>query len=305
MTASRSRSEVGWQRQTSTARTLIMLFNCNSSSLILVAAGYSHPAYIRADRRFNADSLQPCPGAAILSGMNLLSITCVIVIVGAGCGSDKARPPPLPPEQGIVLVNPGTEPRRLLRYWVAKGTRSLIEMEMDLDVDAGGQGGPLPTLTLVSEIVADDMTPDGLMKVRTTMLEVAARDRQGAIMPAAPMTENMQAMRGFSITGTLSARGTLHDVALDTHGTKLPPALADQLGNLRRGFEQTIMPLPAEPVGVGASWRYKKTFDQNGMKLRNVTDVVVTAVDKEQVSFDRPRARFRVTCRRCPRAGRP
>jgi hypothetical protein len=156
---------------------------------------------------------------------------------------------------------------------------------IDLDVDAGGQGGPLPTLVLTSEIVAEEVTAQGLAKVRSMILDVAARERAGAMVPAASMTEHTQVMRGISLTGNLTARGTLLGVAVDTTGRQLPPALDAQIGSLRRSFEQVAMPLPAEPVGVGAVWRYKKTFEQNGMTLRTVTDVVVTGIHDDQFSF--------------------
>lgn len=190
-----------------------------------------------------------------------------------------------PPPEGVELLEAGTEPRRELRYVIAKETRSTIDLTLEVDVDAGGQGGPLPTLTLTNEIVAEEVFPNGAMRMRTTILDVRATERPGTMVPAETLTTNMQELRGTSVLGVLSPRGKLSEVTVDLMGKKLPPAIMSQLTNLSRSFEQVAMPLPGEPVGVGASWRNRRSVDQNGIKMMTLTTVTVTAIDATGFSF--------------------
>jgi len=45
------------------------------------------------------------------------------------------------------------------------------------------------------------------------------------------------------------------------------------------------MPLPAQPVGVGAVWKAKKTVTQNGMTLVTTTTVSLTSLDGSKLGF--------------------
>ena len=147
---------------------------------------------------------------------------------------------------------------------VAKGTTSQVELALDVDIDASGQGGPLPTLVMTSELVADEVLPDGSAQVRTTITEVTARDRPNSPVTADQMAEQTTLMRGLVLRGTLTPEGTLRDLKVDTSGKVLPPGLTAQLDTLSKSYEQVAMPLPTTPVGAGASWILSKTFDQSG-----------------------------------------
>jgi hypothetical protein len=217
--------------------------------------------------------------------MKIPSIAIAIALA-IGCGKDKTPPPPPPViNDPVQVVTPGAEPRQVLQYHLAKGTSSLVELALEVDIDAGGQGGPLPTLVMSSEIVADDVLPDGSMAVHTTILDIQARDRTGSPVSADQMSEQTQMMRGLTLRGTLTRNGTLREMKVDTTGRTLPPALTAQLDTLSRSFEQVAMPLPLTPVGAGAQWIHSKTIDESGMKMTTATTVTLTAIEGDKLTF--------------------
>ena len=220
----------------------------------------------------------------MLSSMQFLSIALAIALV-SGCGKDQPAPPAPPPAEGIELVSPGAEPRRELRYRLARGATTLDELSLEVDIDAGGQGGTLPTLILRTELATQDVLADGSMTVKRTILDVEARDRPGGAIQAAQMTEQLQLMKGLTLIGTISPRGKPSGVHVDAAGQQLPPAIGAQLDSLIRSFEQVTMPLPAEPVGIGASWRHRKPVDQYGIKMQTLTTIVLTAIDGDRLTF--------------------
>lgn len=214
--------------------------------------------------------------------MKMLSIAVAIVLLG--CGKD-APPKATPEPDGVRVLIAGAEPRQVLRYHVAKRTTNQVVLELDVDIDAGGQGGPLPTLVMTSEMVADEVLPDGSTKLRTTITSVTARDRPGSPVSAEQMADQTSQMRGLVLRGTLTPEGMLREMKVDTGGKLLPPGLTTQLDTLSKSFEQVAMPLPRAPVGVGASWIHSKTFDQSGMVMTTTTTFTLTAIEGDRLSF--------------------
>jgi hypothetical protein len=219
--------------------------------------------------------------------MKVCSIA-VAIALAAGCQEKASDSPPKPPvaivpTDGLELLREGAMPRRALRYHVAKGTTTPVEMVLDVDMTAAGQGGPLPTMTMEIEIAGDDVKPDGSMSVRTTIHKVTASDRPGSTIAADKI--GTQLMEGIVLRGTLAPTGTLSEMKLDTAGAELPPGITQQLGTLSKSFEQAAMPLPTPPVGIGAEWRQRKTIVQNGMTMVTLTTLTVTGMEGDKVTF--------------------
>jgi len=208
-----------------------------------------------------------------------------VALVVAACGSKEA-PPPAPALDGVQVVGAGSEPRQLLRYHVAKGTTNVVDLALDVDIDASGQGGPLPTLVMTTEMVAEDVLPDGSTRLRTTITNVTARDRPGGAITAAQMAEQSELMRGLILRGTLAPDGVLRDLKVDAGGRVLPPGLTAQLDTLSKSFEQVAMPLPRTPVGPGASWLYSRTLTQSGMVMTTTTTFTLVAIDGDKLTFE-------------------
>jgi hypothetical protein len=213
--------------------------------------------------------------------VNLLRIAGIALLIG--CGSDKPTPPPADPN-GIEIVYAGTEPRRPLRYQIAKGDKLDVEISIDVELDAGGRGGPLPTVIVGTELVATDVLADASMRVRATITSITARDVPSSTLTAEAMATHMQLLKGTTLTGTLLPDGGIRELHAEA-AAKLPPALAQQLDTVSKSFQHISMPLPHIPIGQGAAWRQKRTIEQNGMKLFTVTTIVVTAVDDRGFTF--------------------
>lgn len=213
--------------------------------------------------------------------MNLLRIAGIALLIG--CGSEK--PPPVPADpNGIEIVYAGSEPRHPLRYQIKKGDKLEVELSLDVELDASGRGGPLPTVIVGTELVANDALADGAMRIRATITSITARDVANSTLSADSMSQHMQLLKGTSLAGTLLPDGGIRDLRAEA-ATKLPPALAQQLETVSKSFQQIALPLPHVPIGNGAAWRLRRTIEQNGMKLITVTTIVASAVDDHGFSF--------------------
>src|SRR5262249_29471418 len=63
------------------------------------------------------------------------------------------------------------------------------------------------------------------------------------------------------------------------------PGLDEHLATLSATVERAMMPLPVEPVGVGASWRNSRSIEQSGLKLTTVNTITLTAIERDKLSF--------------------
>ena len=240
-----------------------------------------------------------------------LALIGAVLVLAAGCKHDEASPPPAaiaPPSDGIELVSAGSEPRTQLAYHLTKGTKTELEIALDVEletkaaVSGSGSGsgsgsagaadpgadqlGVLPTIVMQTEVIADDVLADGTTKLRYTVRGVTARERPGSTLPPAQLASQMQLLVGLTLVGTLGPRGVIGELHVDAAGKQLPPALDGQLASLTQTFQQVAMPLPAQPVGAGASWRYRKAINPNQLVMQATTTVQLTTVTGTTMTYE-------------------
>ena len=218
----------------------------------------------------------------IVLAVGLLAVgACKKEEPASGSGGDKTGV--AAPAGGIEVISNGAEPRKQLRYKVAKGTKTPVEFAMDIDMDAG-MAMNMPTLAMMMDIGVDDVSGNGDMKLRTTVNSVTARDRAGASVKASMLNGQLDMMNGLAMTATLSPDGSLKDTKVEP-GKNLPASMQSQMSSMTQNLEQVAMPLPPGAVGVGAKWKAKKTIEQNGMKMTTLNTVEITALDGDKMTF--------------------
>jgi len=193
-------------------------------------------------------------------------------------------PPPAPPQDGVVLVHSGTAPLQPLRYHLTRGMTTASELVYDLDVKTDGKPGPVPTLVVELETVVEDVRPDGTAKLRITVVGTAVRAPAASETAAAQLHSEAAAIQGVSISELLAPDGAVSDAQTTAAGT-LPDAARAQLDTLIRGLSQAAARLPAEPVGLGASWRERRTLPEGGIRVVTETLYVLTARDGDALAY--------------------
>jgi hypothetical protein len=207
----------------------------------------------------------------------------MLVLALVACRHPKPAPPSDP--LAVELTSPGAEPRHLVHYAIAKGTKVPLELAIDANMMMGNLGGPIPTQVFDLEVAIDDVLTDGRMQVRTTIVDAQAREVAESKVDVAALAARLTAVKGLAFTGTLSPDGRLVGAHVDSPGKTLPPEIAQQVDTLMQGFEHVAMPLPREPIGVGAKWKTTRELEQNGIKTTTTNIVDVTALDGEKLSF--------------------
>lgn len=203
-----------------------------------------------------------------------------VAAAACGKGGDKTKVEPA----DLQMVSAGNEPRTVLRYRIPKGTSQGIDVAVDMNVNANDMGGPLPTITMQMLIAVEDVDASGQMKLHTTIVDATARDRDDAKISATSLAGPLEKLKGLAFASTLSPNGRSSKSVIE--GAKqLPDDVAAQLTALTSTLEQVMMPLPNEPVGVGAVWRSSRDMEQNGLKMTTVNTFSLVALDGDKLKY--------------------
>lgn len=208
----------------------------------------------------------------------------LIALAVFGCHKGDDDSPKRTSRPDLHVVSAGNQPRRVVHYAAPKGTRTQLELELDVEVNAGEMGGPMPTIVMALVIEVVDIVPTG-MKLRTTVVDAVARDRDETRVPPAALAGPLEQLKGIVLTTTMTGNGRMYGTNVDTTAKQVPESAKTQLAALSTSLDQMAMPLPDEPIGVGAVWRNSKPLEQNGMKMTVVNSIEVTALTSEKLSY--------------------
>lgn len=205
--------------------------------------------------------------------------------------SGSAPPPqsvaaahPSPQQDGITLVSPGSAPLHVLRYRLTKGAKASSELVYDVTIKSDGEGGPSPSLVVDLETTVEDVLADGSAMLRIAVTHATARGQPGT--PAATELARKQAvaMQGVVLGETLAPDGKPSNVHVEAGPTVGDSARA-QLDGLLESLAHVSTQLPAEPVGVGATWQARRTLPPGGIRAVSETVYTVTAVTGDSFAF--------------------
>jgi uncharacterized protein DUF6263 len=214
--------------------------------------------------------------------MILRLLLIAAVVFGCKKGDDDGAAVRAP---DVHVVSAGQEPRQLLRYQAAKGTKRDLELALDIAATAGDMGGPMPTIVLTLSLVIEDVTPQG-MKLRSTVVDAAARDRDDTRVDTKALAGPLDLMKGVVLTTTMAPSGKLTGTTIELGQKQLSGRAKSQLAALTTSFDQLMMTLPGEPVGASAVWRNSRPLEQNGMKLTAVNSVELIGITGDTISYE-------------------
>jgi hypothetical protein len=175
--------------------------------------------------------------------------------------------------QSVELLDAGKKPLERLRYAPKSGTEWLVTTTVTTayDVTMGGkvvQKSETATVFDATQRI-ETVSPKGEAKVKVTIGKTVQ-----TTTPATPITQNIDRqaneryglIEGRSATLTYDARGLATSVDAAAFDD-----LPDDLATLRKfllGLVQGMsLPLPEEPVGVGARWRLRRHVEALGVTV--------------------------------------
>ena len=203
----------------------------------------------------------------------------------------NTSPPDKPTQLAIKLIEPGAEPRKLLRYNFLADQREtmVMEMRMVMQLESGGQGQPeirLPGSRNTMTVKGTEVSPEGELRYTFELQQIEILpppDTDPSTTKA--LQQNIDKMRGLSGSATVTSRG------LTKHAELKPPPDADPqivqfMTNMKHSMNQMSAPFPAEAVGQGARWEVTMPVETPVLKLTQVATYTLQEVHGDRAVLD-------------------
>jgi len=191
----------------------------------------------------------------------------------------------------IQVLDPGSEPRQVLRYHIPEGATEQLDMtqRVETTIILGGQpmGSPtaFPIATRMSFGPASSSADGNLhLPFRIDSMELGRGEG---------MTEATQAAAAAAVaplvgtTGAeeMDARGRVTNSTIDVP-EGVAPAMAETLENMRKAMVDAGVPFPEQAVGVGARWQVRKHVTRRGLLIETVSTYTLRELNADGGRFD-------------------
>ncbi len=203
--------------------------------------------------------------------------------------SVTAQTAPTAGEPIVKLMQPGAEPRKVLRLQPKPGDKQTLGLTMKMGMEVGMGAGQaqqmkLPPVLLTMENTVKNVSPDGDITYESRITDASVADEPGAMpQTVEAMKSSVGNIKGLAGSGIISSRGFKKDTQM-----KMPESASPQA---RQAMEQMwevlsmiAAPLPEEPVGPGAKWEVKMTVKSEGINIIQKATYEVTSIEGDRVA---------------------
>jgi len=185
----------------------------------------------------------------------------------------------------VTLVDPGEPPRQRVRYDLREGVAERVVFVSDRSDTMLMNGEPtedvdLPALRQTAEIVVLKTTDNGVIEATIRLVE---SDLEGA--PLAPSIRHAVEQGLLQARMEMTSLGTIKTITVD-FPKETSPLARQVLRPLIRHVEQLSLPLPAEPIGVGAQWRTEYVVETARGTFDRTIDAQVAQLDDRSLKIE-------------------
>lgn len=217
-----------------------------------------------------------------------LATTCISLCASVSLFAQDA--PTATAQSVITLLDAGAEPHRELRYRFDEGYSETASMELDVQMSASMAGlqiqqEALPTIRLSISLNATEVSDDGTARYEFAIGSaevVEDTDTDPGI--AAAVRDSLGQMSSTSGWSLIDARGAILERDLE-----LPAGGDDQLSQVldsaEQSLEQMSVPLPAEPVGVGAQWEGTRDIESGGFSVTQTAIYTLNSIEDDDLTL--------------------
>ncbi|HTR43753.1 MAG TPA: hypothetical protein VMH87_19240 [Pseudomonadales bacterium] len=193
----------------------------------------------------------------------------------------EAQPAPAAPKSPVKLMDPGSEPRKVLRFHSQPGDKQSTLMVIKSVVDTGTGSAPItaPAMTLPMDITTKGISPNGDINYEIVIGDITVADDTNLPPQTLQAVKTaMSAAKGVTITGLMSDRGISKktDVKAPPGST---PQLQQMVEQMKEGFSNMDSPLPEEAVGPGAKWEIQRPLKTQGLSGQQTESYQLVSLD--------------------------
>jgi phosphotransferase system HPr-like phosphotransfer protein len=208
---------------------------------------------------------------------------------GAGDSKTEANSASAAANSPVKLLQPGAEPRKVLRLHPKAGDKQSVTIALKLSIESkvGEMQTPamkMPAMNFALDFTVKDVSAEGDINYDIVMGEATVGDETG-VMPqiSQAIKSSLGGLKGATGSGTTSNRGLSRRMEFkapagaDAQGAKL-------VSQMKEFVSKAAFQLPEEAVGVGAKWTAKMTMKSEGMTIDETETYELTSLEGERVT---------------------
>jgi hypothetical protein len=184
----------------------------------------------------------------------------------------------------VKLLEPGSEPRRQLRFHPKAGDKQTMVMTMKIGMgvkigETPEQPIKLPTMKMIMDTTVKDVAPNGDITFEIVTSDASVVEEPDVIAQVAEAMKNaVGGMKGIGGTGMMSSRGMSKGTDI-----KAPegadPQVKQFVDQMKETMSRVASPLPEEAVGAGAKWETKMPLKSQGMTLNQTATFNLVSIE--------------------------
>jgi len=188
----------------------------------------------------------------------------------------------------VKLLEPGTEPRKVLRLHPKPGDKQAVTLSMKTATEIAmgempSQAIKMPRIKLTWDLTVKSVSAEGDIAYELIVRDASVAEEPGTMPQVAEaLTSTLAKIKGISGAGTMSDHGFSQGLEM-----KVPPGadpktrqVIDQMKEL---FYGAVVPLPEEAAGVGARWEAKMPIKSQGMTIDQTTTCELVSIEGERL----------------------
>lgn len=183
----------------------------------------------------------------------------------------------------VKLLSPGSDPKTALAFDLKPKSKQTTEMRMTIAMavsQGGAQAAPsrLPEVSVLLDVTTGSRTQEGDIGVTGEVAKVLVLpkgDAEAAV--AKEIAASLEPTKGLKVTYLVSPKGRARNLSVDT--AKVPARAKQMVEQLKQSFEAMSVPLPVEPIGVGARWQVISRMQSGADVLQFNTYRLLSAQD--------------------------
>jgi hypothetical protein len=171
-------------------------------------------------------------------------------------GPFEEAPTPAP-TPGLTLVDPGAEPRSMVRFIPAPGRATLLMTLTDastIEIEGVEPVRTAATTTMTWEVATLPAGADGRIRTELRLRDASIDATQGPDLATGLARDEIERMIGMSGWTVTDSSGRVVDSGIDVP-EDLDPTIARSFQALFDGYTDLPATFPDVPMGLGAEWR--------------------------------------------------
>jgi hypothetical protein len=184
--------------------------------------------------------------------------------------------PTRPGEPIVTLLEPGVEPRKVLRFQPKAGDKQIVAFRMKMAMDPSPLTN-LPPITETTQTTVKKVSANGDIDYERVITDVSVPAGSG---PTAQVVGSLKpafsGLKGLTTSGKMSSRGfSRRTETKSPKSDKVLPAMVRMFqAQMSAGLDIIAAPLPEEAVGAGGKWEVKPAEESREGVERAVYEIV-------------------------------